>query len=243
MAEIQGSTGYGPSSRYSRVFFSGNEDEYELWETRFISYLELKDLKGVVDATDETTVDATKNSKVFSEMVQYLDDTSLGLIMREAKGDGRKSLQLLRTHYAGRGSVRLIALWTELTSLDKLSTESITDYILKAEKAATSLKNAGQTVSDPLLIAMMMKGLPDQYQPFCVVTTQNEVTDMAKFKVNLRSFEETERARSGGGENDDLVMKMRFGGGGNRGRGGGNRWNGGRGGQRWTKWTKSGSLP
>ena len=51
---VQGSTGYGPSSRYSKVFFSGNEDEYELWETRFIPYLELKDLKDVIDATDAT---------------------------------------------------------------------------------------------------------------------------------------------------------------------------------------------
>ena len=143
-----------------------------------MGYLELKDLKDVVTST-EATVDATKNSKAFSELIQYLDDTSLGLIMREANGDGRQAMKMLKQHYAGKGNVRLIALWTELTSLEKLPTESITDYILKAEKAATSLKNASQTVSDALLIAMMMKGLPEQYKPFCVVTTQNEVTDMS----------------------------------------------------------------
>ena len=135
--------------------------------------------------------------------------------MRESTGDGREAMKLLKTHYAGKGNVRLIALWTELTSLEKLPSESITDYILKAEKAATSLKNASQTVSDPLLIAMMMKGLPEQYKPFCVVTTQNEVTEMSKFKVNLRSFEETERVRGGAFDGDDSssVMKARFGGG------------------------------
>ena len=62
-------TGYGPSSRYSRLFFSGDDGDYELWETRFMGYLELKDLKDVVNST-ENTVDAAKNSKAFSELIQ-----------------------------------------------------------------------------------------------------------------------------------------------------------------------------
>ena len=70
-----------------------------------------------------------KNSKAFAELIQYLDNTSLGLIMREANGDGRKAMKLLKAHYAGKDNVRLISLWTELTSLEKLSSESITDYI------------------------------------------------------------------------------------------------------------------
>ena len=43
------------------------------WETRFMAYLELKELKSVVTSTDDT-VDATRNSKAFSELVQYLDE-------------------------------------------------------------------------------------------------------------------------------------------------------------------------
>ena len=73
MSVDQGATGYGPTSRYSRLYFSGNEDDYELWETRFMAYLELKELKSVVTSTDDT-VDATMNSKAFSELVQYLDE-------------------------------------------------------------------------------------------------------------------------------------------------------------------------
>ena len=46
----QGATGYGPS-RYSRLYFSGDDGDYELWETRFMGYLELKDLKDVVTST------------------------------------------------------------------------------------------------------------------------------------------------------------------------------------------------
>ena len=92
MSEL-GATGYGPS-RYTRLHFSGDDNEYELWETRFMGYLELKDLKDVVVSTADN-VDATKNSKAFAELIQYLDNTSLGLIMREANGDGRKAMKLI----------------------------------------------------------------------------------------------------------------------------------------------------
>ena len=97
----QGATGYGPS-RYSRLYFSGDDGDYELWETRFMGYLELKDLKDVVMST-ATAVDETKNSKAFSELIQYLDDRSLGLIMRDANGKGREAMKLLKEHLRRQG--------------------------------------------------------------------------------------------------------------------------------------------
>ena len=38
------------------------------------------------------------------------------------------------------------------------------DYMIKAETAATSLKNAGEIISDSMLIAMILKGLPSSYK-------------------------------------------------------------------------------
>ena len=57
----------------------------------------------------------------------------------------------------------------EVTSLSKLSTESVTDYVIKGETTATATaQNAGETISDGLLMAMILK------QPFKVVITQDD---------------------------------------------------------------------
>ena len=50
----------------------------------------------------------------------------------------------------------MIGLFTELTTLKKEEAETLTDYVLRGETAAALLKNAGETVSDNLLIAMIL---------------------------------------------------------------------------------------
>ena len=61
---------------------------------------------------------------------------------------------------------------------------------------ATSLKSAGEEISDSLLVAMVLKGQPTQYNTFKTVVTQRE-RDMSftEFKVALRSFDETEKCQ------------------------------------------------
>ena len=66
---------------------------------------------------DET--DTERNEEAYNELIQFLDDKSLSLIMREASGDGREALRILRDHYAGKGKPRIISLYNELTSLKK----------------------------------------------------------------------------------------------------------------------------
>lgn len=44
--------------------------------------------------------------------------------MRDAADNGRKALKILQDHYASNGKPRIIALYTELTSL-KMSEETV----------------------------------------------------------------------------------------------------------------------
>ena len=203
--------GYGPrtSNRWDNLIFSGEECNYELWEVKLLAYMRLKKLHEVIDPTDENAdVDAGKNAEAFAELVQFLDDRSLGLIMRDAKDKGREALVILRSHYAGSGKPRIISLYTQLTSLRKSANENITDYIIRAETASTSLKSAGEKISDGLLIAMVLKGLPTEYKPFSVLTTQSDkVITFPNFKVSLRNFEENEKVLCDG--ESSSVMQAR----------------------------------
>ena len=125
----QNSTGYGPSgSCRNNLAFNGDERCHEKWETKFLGYMKLKKLKSMI-LPNSTAADTEKNEVAFAEMIQFLDDVSLSLVMRDAKDNGRETLAILRRHYRGKGKQGIICLYTELTSLVKLSTENVTEYI------------------------------------------------------------------------------------------------------------------
>ena len=155
--------GYGFSAqRHLRLLFTGDESKYELWEIRFLGHM--RNLK--LHDTVVNGGDADEEVQAYSEIVQLLDDRSLSVVIRDANNVGRKALKILRDHYQGKSKPRVISLYTQLTSLTKSSNESVTDYIIRSEKASDALKNAGENVSDYLLIAMVLKGLPPQYNAF-----------------------------------------------------------------------------
>ena len=201
-------TGYGPAN--SRLYFDGNRDNYDLWEVKFLGHLRLRKLLQVVEGAP-AAVDASKNAEVFAELIQLLDDKSLKLIFRDAKDNGRQALTILREHYLGCSKPRIISLYTELTTLTMASNETATDYIIRAETAAASLKSAGETVSDALLVAMVLKGLPSEYRTFSTVITQRTTeVKFSEFKISLRNYEENEKCRASNSKtlDEDSVMKV-----------------------------------
>ena len=192
MQQVMGTRSSERSGRWERLLFSGEPQEFEAWSVKIQGYLRLRKLHGVfADVRPEDYEE--KNRDVFAELIQFLDDRSLALVMREAKDDGRKAFKVLQEHYSGKSKPRIITLYTELTSLAKSNSESITDYVIRAEKTACALQEAGEQVSDSLCVAMILKGLPAAYKPFVTVVTQRkEETTLQELKAMLRSEEELE---------------------------------------------------
>ena len=71
---------------------------------------------------------------------------------------------------------RIISLYTELTSLKMLHTESVTDYVLRAETASSRLNWL-------LLVAMILKGMPEKYRAFATII--NKPTPVMKCEPSL----------------------------------------------------------
>ena len=183
-------TGYGTSinmkSRVhrSRPTFNGNESNFEIFEIKFLSYLRLCGLYNVTQDTGSEN-DEELNAEVFAELIQCLDDRSINLIIRDARDNGRKALEILLLHYRPKGKARVITLYTELTSLQKNGVESVTDYIVRAEIITAALREADETISDGLLIAMILKGLPQTFLPFSVMVNDKKKLSFVEFKKAL----------------------------------------------------------
>jgi len=180
-------TGYGPRTH---LYFDGKTESFPTWEIRFTNYLYTVD-KGVhkailqpVTGVDDDDDFKTKNKRAYAELVQVLDERSLQLIMSDAPDDGRNALKILKQHFASTEKPRVLKLYEELTTLRMNTDEDVTDYIIRAERAATGLNAAGETITDNLVIAMILKGLPEEYKSFVVVHTQMDtVKSLTEFKT------------------------------------------------------------
>ena len=96
--------------------FDGDEEKYEIWKTKFWGHSQLLSLKDAILGINFTGENNERNEEAYAELVQFLDDKNLSLIMREAANKRRKGLNILCRHYAGKGKPRVI-LYTQLNSL------------------------------------------------------------------------------------------------------------------------------
>ena len=62
------STGYGPrsDSRWKRLTFNGDENDYELWEAKFLGHLRMLKLKTTI-LPSEDPPDEAKNEECYAE--------------------------------------------------------------------------------------------------------------------------------------------------------------------------------
>ena len=69
---------------------------------KFLGYLRIQHLHQIklspIDQSDDIDF-VEKNATAFTELIQYLDDRSLFLVIRDAQNNGRKALTIFREHY------------------------------------------------------------------------------------------------------------------------------------------------
>ena len=80
-----------------------------------------------------------KNATEFAELIRYLDYKSLSLVIRDAWDNGRKALTILRKYYLLKEKPKDISLYIELTSLGRLESESIKDYMIRKENISSTV--------------------------------------------------------------------------------------------------------
>ena len=150
--------------------FTGDEQDYDIWEVIFLSYMALKALKETI-LLSSTTVDSTKNEKAYAELAMILDEKSLSMIMTDAIDDGHKALEILRDHCKGTRKPMILTLYNNLCKMKYIHEQGLTEYILHAERLASSLK------------------MPMRYNSFIVVITQSAKDySFVEFKSAIRNL-------------------------------------------------------
>ena len=148
-----------------------------MWEVKVLGYLRIQHLHQIILSPTDQSDDidfVEKKATVFAELLQYLDDKSLSLVIRDARDNGRKTLTILREHYLSKGKPKVISLYTELTFLTRLESVYYRLYIIRTENISNALNEAGVVISDGFLILMALKGLPPNFKSFTTVITQKK---------------------------------------------------------------------
>uniref|UniRef100_A0A1A8PPT4 Retrovirus-related Pol poly from transposon TNT 1-94 n=1 Tax=Nothobranchius rachovii TaxID=451742 RepID=A0A1A8PPT4_9TELE len=158
--------------------------------------------------TPEAVEVGKRNELAYAELCCCLDDKTLMLILYEAPDNGEKSLEILRRHFESEEKPRIVGLYTELTNVVMAPGEELVDYLTRVEKIIAALNRAKETLSDALLVAMVLKGLTEEYDPFTVHVTQTrDSLTFNEFKARLRSFECTLRYRNRPRADEVMVTK------------------------------------
>eukprot|EP00922_Rhytidocystis_sp_ex-Travisia-forbesii_P028502 GHVS01041814.1.p2 GENE.GHVS01041814.1~~GHVS01041814.1.p2 ORF type:complete len:228 (+),score=28.71 GHVS01041814.1:149-832(+) len=138
--------------------FNGKEGEFAVWAERFEAFLRLRKLDAVItSAVSEHS--EVKNKTVWDILVQCLDSTSLMSVLK-AKPDGRRAWEILKAHHASQEKPRLLS--QEKTHDEEThdeGTETISQYLLRAELLSKDLSAASQPVPEDMLISLVLNGL------------------------------------------------------------------------------------
>ena len=100
---------------------------------------------------------------IWCEMVPTLENV---LYLRPYKGDSPRAWKVLCEKYRSFQWPRLQCLIEKLTSLRKENSETVGEYVTRAEEYQYELKQEGEEVTEKILTSLKMKGLPKEFNTF-----------------------------------------------------------------------------
>ena len=196
-------------SRQEKLQFSGREEDFPAFLEQFearVYTLSLSDTlldkvkttpaKDVEtqQETDDRVKEETDLQKwrymVWCELVQCLDKASINFI-RGHKPNGTAAWAALTKLHKSSERPRVQSLMSQLTGLKMTSGEKVTDYLTKAEGLKLDLAEAGETISNTLFSAMVLKGLPSDFDSVVAVLNFGAQKSYEEMKQDLVNFATT----------------------------------------------------
>ena len=196
-------------SRQEKLVFSGREDDFHTFLEQFearafalgLSDCLLDRVKTTPQKDVETNAERDKREKeeadlaklqymVWCELVQCLDKGSINFI-RGHKPNGTAAWAALTKLHKSTERPRVQSLMSQLTGLKMTTGEKVTEYLTKAEGLKLDLEEAGEAVSDALFTAMVLKGLPNDFDSVVAVLNFGSAKTYHEMKQDLVNFAAT----------------------------------------------------
>ena len=106
-------------------------------------------------------------------------------------GDGEKPWGLLQERFRSNETVTVVSMMRQLARLALREDEALHTYFIKAQELSTRLEQAGEHLSEPLLNAMVLNGLPERYDLFVVHESFNPAGRFVELRTRLTNHEES----------------------------------------------------
>ena len=144
-------------------------------------------------------IEKRKNT-LWCYLVMVLDTTSLMLIRHDCVdnkglGDGHKAWGLLQERFRSNETVTVVSVMRQLARLTLKEDEALPQYFIRAQELSTRLGQAGEHLSEPLLNAMVLNGLPERYEHFVVQESFNPAGSFVELRTRLTNYEESRQHR------------------------------------------------
>lgn len=162
---------------------SGREN-YRSWAVAKRAYLEVEDLWDTVEAPGEgnTAIDPKKLQKVRGRMVLAVEPDVYPYI--ENATTPKHFWDELAKTYDDKGLARKVFLLQEATTTRYENCRSMEDYVSRIISATKKLSSIGTKLSDDLVEALLLAGLPPSYKPM-IMALSNSGTDITGDLVKL----------------------------------------------------------
>ena len=158
-----------------------------------------------MNGTDAGSID--KKYEIWAYLVQCLDSRSILMVTNDCKGDGSKAWQLLRDHFNSTETPSLLNQLEKFTTLRVDPTESMVDYLTRAQCVSDQLELVGEKVSETMLTSIILMGLPFEFDYF--KTVHDFSKDKASFAVvrkALKNFESSLNLQTATASNGNMAL-------------------------------------
>ena len=164
-------------------------ENYSNWSIAMEAYLQSEGLWDTIKTDTTTTIDESKILKARGKIVLALDPIVYSNVrnLKTAKEIWSK----LQAVYDDKGLCRKVNLLMNLTSIKLHQCESMNEYVEKIISIGQHLENINMKIPDELIGAILLAGLPAEYQPMILGLEGSGAAITADFiKTKLLSREE-----------------------------------------------------